>query len=332
MNYLYYDSGTTNTRLYLFRENTLLDSLNVPIGSKDSALCGSNQKLLQTLKQMMDELCCKNQIKPDQISEIWMSGMISSPTGIIEIPHLTVPIDLYTLSHNVFEYYEPIYFKRLLYIIPGIKTNCDSPSVESFPLINNMRGEETEIFGILQTYKNFAENCIMIMPGSHTQIVFIENGAITNIISTITGELYSAVKNNTILSTALSEASSVKINPEMLCKGYENLHKYGFNRALYTVRTMELFTPCTAIDRHSYFEGILNADVLNVTIRFSKGHAFNNVVVYGSNESIDIFKILFKKYYPRYFFTGISSNQKLPFSANGFLEIKSCKSLQYHIY
>lgn len=101
----------------------------------------------------------------------------------------------------------------------------------------------------------------MIMPGSHTQIAQVRNGAITDIISTITGELYSAVKNNTILSTSLPASLSEAIEPELLCRGYENLNVLGFNRALYTVRTRELFMETTPAQRHSYFEGILNGGV-----------------------------------------------------------------------
>lgn len=327
MNYLYYDSGTTNTRLYLFKDSILIDSSNAHIGSKDSALYGNSQKLLQTLKSMMDNICEKHNLQQFEIDQVWLSGMISSPTGIVEIPHLTVPVDLTVLRENIAEYYEPYYFKRTLYIIPGVKTKCPGAvSLDTIHYLNNMRGEETEIFGILHLHKELSKNCIMIMPGSHTQIAYIHNGAITNIISTITGELYSAIKSDTILSTSIPASISGNIDSEMLCKGYENLNIYGFNRALYTVRTLELFMPASAQQRHSYFEGILNGGVLNVIVNTNESKLFNNIAVYGSDESIEVFEILFKRYYPEYSFTGISSKQEVPFSANGFLSIKSCKT------
>lgn len=73
MNYLYYDSGTTNTRLYLFKDLQLIDSSNKKIGSRDSALSGSNKALLCALREMMDEMCEKHGLSPEQIEEIWMS-------------------------------------------------------------------------------------------------------------------------------------------------------------------------------------------------------------------------------------------------------------------
>lgn len=328
MNYLYYDSGTTNTRLYLFKDLQLIDSSNKKIGSRDSALSGSNKALLCALREMMDEMCEKHGLSPEQIEEIWMSGMISSPTGIVEIHHLCVPVTLSRLKENVTSFFEASYFQRTIFIIPGVKTTCAQPiSLENFHSLNNMRGEETEIFGILQSYPALCDNCIMIMPGSHTQIAQIRNGAITDIISTITGELYSAVKNNTILSTSLPASLSEAIEPELLCRGYENLNVLGFNRALYTVRTMELFMETTPAQRHSYFEGILNGGVLNVIFRTYRQETIRNIAVYGSEESIGIFRILFEKYYPKCTFTGISSQRAVPFSVNGFLSIKCCKTM-----
>ena len=167
----------------------------------------------------------------------------------------------------------------------------------------------------------------MVMPGSHTQIAKIQGGAITDIISTITGELYSAIKNNTILSTSLTPSLSENIEPEFLCKGYENLNVLGFNRALYTVRAMELFMQTTPAQRHAYFEGILNGGVLNVIFKTYGRELIRNIAVYGSEESIDTLRILFERYCPKCAFVGISSQRATPFSVNGFLSIKSCEKI-----
>ena len=326
MHYLYYDSGTTNTRLYFFKDQKLIDTFSQNIGSKDSAISGNSQILLSALKEMMNVMCKKHNMRPKEIDQIWMSGMISSSTGIVEVPHLCVPITLNILQKNIFTYYEDIYFKQALHIIPGIKTaSSQVVSLQNFHQQNNMRGEETEIFGLLNDLPSAYDNCIMIMPGSHTQIARIEHSAITDIISTITGELYSALKNNTILSSSLSDIRTNIVDSKFLCKGYENLKSLGFNRALYTVRTMQLFMQTTPIQRYSYFEGILNGGVLNIIFKTYPRNTINNIVVYGSEEMIQIFQILFNNYFPECTFTGISSSQTIPYSAKGFLNIMSCK-------
>lgn len=324
MNSIYYDSGTTNTRAYLFEGRQLLYKLSAEIGSKDCALSGSNMTLLRSLKNMYDELLRISGLTEDDIQKIWMSGMISSSTGILEIPHLTVPVDLHRIREGVVEYFEPLCFKRALHIIPGVKTSLGSEHLdyENFTGINNMRGEETEIFGILEQYPSLMENSILILPGSHTQITVIQNGAITDIHSTITGELYHAIVQHTILSASLASNSENTILPHMVSKGFHALQKLGFNRALYTIRTMDLFLHSSPAERRSYFEGILNGGVAISALSLVVPGSHPQIAVYGNANNLRIFRTLFNELSPNLTFTGIGSKD-LPYSAQGFLCIAS---------
>ena len=318
---LYYDSGTTNTRAYLFDGSRLLNSLSSPVGSKDSALAGNNLCLLKSLRQMMLDLADSCQISAEDIGSIWMSGMVSSPTGITELPHLPVPVGLGTLKGSIAIYYEPLVFRRELCIIPGVKTLPaeGTVNIDNFYFVNTMRGEETEIFGILDEYPVLNENSVLIMPGSHTQIAFIKGGRIVNILSTMTGELYQAVTSSTILSTSLPEHTSPGVViPEMVCRGYSLLNRLGFNRALYTVRTMELFLPATVDERHSFFEGILNGGVVKAVTDALDNTESPILAIYGNSQSIDVFHALFEKYYPDLPFMPIHKTD-IPYSARGFL-------------
>ena len=72
------------------------------------------------------------------------------------------------------------FFHRSLYLIPGLKT-CPRGvrvSPEKAVLVNNVRGEETEIMGILQA--TGMDSCAVLLPGSHTQAAIVENGKITD--------------------------------------------------------------------------------------------------------------------------------------------------------
>lgn len=318
---IYYDSGTTNTRAYLFKGSNLAASLSSPIGSKDSALAGNNICLLRSLYQLMLDLADSAGISASEIERIWMSGMISSPTGIAEVPHLSVPVSLDTLRQNVTIYHEPLFFKRKLCIIPGVKTlpEGDTVSLDNFYCVNTMRGEETELFGILDEYPVLNKNSVLIMPGSHTQIAFIKDGCIVNILSTMTGELYQAVTSSTILSTSLPKLTSPgAVIGDMVCRGYSLLGRLGFNRALYTVRTMELFLPATTEERHSFFEGILNGGVVKAVTDALDDTAGPILAVYGNDRSISVFQTLFNKFYPRLPFMPIPKTD-VPYSARGYL-------------
>lgn len=326
MDILYYDSGTTNTRAYLLRDGELLCHASSAVGSRDSALSKDNTCLLESLYQQMLELSGQAGIDPESIGEIWMSGMVSSPTGIIELTHLAVPADAGLLRKNVCPYYEPLLFKRQLHIIPGVKTLPDGGRItaDNFYRINNMRGEETELFGILAEYPSLNENTVFLMPGSHTQIIFVKNGCIVDILSTITGELYKAVTQATILSTSLLPPTPGVIIPEMVCKGYSLLNELGFNRALYTVRTMELFLHSSNDERHSFFEGILNGGVVKAVSASIRADEMPVLAVYGSPESTRVLQILFQNYCPNLPFVPVP-NTEIPYSARGFLEIRGSR-------
>ena len=325
--YIYYDSGTTNTRIYLFRDQKLLDQSSEKVGSREVAINGNNQIYLQKLNDMWQNICLKNHLSTEMIDQIWMSGMVSSPTGIIEVPHLCVPINIEDLKKNVRKFYEGQYFHRELFLIPGIKTMCEGKiSLDTVYQINNMRGEETELAGILAEKKKIRSNCAIIMPGSHTQIAFIKDDKIADILSTVTGELYYAIKSDTILKTSLIAEKLEQLDVGMLCKGYEILNQYGFNRALYTVRTMELFMDSTPQQRLSYFEGILNGGVINIVIKKMLENKMQKVAVYGSSIYREICRILIQKYFPEIAFEGIKSEQEIPYSARGFLTISGIGS------
>lgn len=64
-------------------------------------------------------------------------------------------------------------------MIPGLKTCARGVTVspeEAF-LVNNVRGEETEILGIL--CETGLTDCAVLLPGTHTQAAVVENGRIT---------------------------------------------------------------------------------------------------------------------------------------------------------
>ena len=77
--------------------------------------------------------------------------MATSPSGLQEVEHLSLPAGLRELRENIVSYRENSFFHRELLLIPGLKTCARGVMVspeEAF-LVNNVRGEETEILGIL---------------------------------------------------------------------------------------------------------------------------------------------------------------------------------------
>ena len=71
--------------------------------------------------------------------------------GLKEIEHLSTPVDFKKIKKRIVVYYEGQFFQRNVHIIPGIKTLPQgmTASVDTVVNANNMRGEETELLGIL---------------------------------------------------------------------------------------------------------------------------------------------------------------------------------------
>ncbi len=256
--WIYFDSGTSNSRVYVLdRQFQILYVSKKNVGSKDSAVAGNNRVLIEGLKELYDGALATSGITEDEVINIYASGMVTSPYGLKEVPHLVLPITVQKFADSIYCHYEDSCFHRNIYLIPGLKTTDDDIS-----FVNNMRGEEIEILGVLD---EVARNCrsrhvALVFPGSHTHVAYVQEDGITGIISNFTGELFHVLKEDSILAPILS-ADVTELNPEMVRKGVENLIKFGFNRAIYICHAMRLFQNGTEADRFSYAEGVLNGGV-----------------------------------------------------------------------
>lgn len=255
---LYYDSGTSNTRAYLLdQEFQICGMAKKTVGSKDSAIAGSNQVLIQGLKELYDEILSENALQDADITAIYASGMITSPYGLKEIPHLTIPITVQDFADSLYCYREDTLFHRDIYLVPGLKTVNDD-----FSFVNNMRGEEIEIIGAVEELKSVAKvrDVALIMPGSHTHVTYIRDDKVMGIISNFSGELFYALKEDTILAPVLT-MDHPELDEDLVRKGVENLQRFGFNRALYICHAMRTFGKGTPAQRFSYGEGVINGGV-----------------------------------------------------------------------
>ena len=315
---VYFDSGTTNTRMYIVDgAGSVVFKTEKAVGSKDAALANDRSLLARELYALYVSMLAEKSLSDADIRNVWMSGMVSCPSGIVEIPHICVPAGIQKLAESVCAYDENRFFKRTILFIPGVKSVPFETEItfSNVDAINNMRGEETEIMGIMSRI-TVPDTCVFILPGSHTQIAVVKNHEITNIVSTITGELFKAIKSETILSASL-EGSSSGIDASMVRLGYKNLITYGFNRAIYITRALHLFTDSTDGDRRSYVEGVLNGGVLQA-LHAAIGDAHFDVFVCGSAFQYDILKAIADEYYPAYALKKIENDSALPFSVAGY--------------
>lgn len=324
MIYVYMDSGTSNTRAFLVKNGEFVDMVKRSTGTKDSAISGSNEILLKALHSAYLELLERGGLSEADVDSVWMSGMVTNTFGIVEIPHMTIPIDAKKMYKETAKYYEGRFFKRELCLVRGAKTISDEELVnfDRIDTVNNVRGEEIEVIGIAGSGLVEEDAFVVVSPGSHTHVLYVKNGALTDIVSNFTGELNHAIGASTILSGELAHGEVI-MQEEYVKKGYDYLRKYGFCRALYIVHATRVFDVCPDAVRAQLMAGIISGSVTEMiqkTIR-EKWTNTRRIVIIGGGAYVESYRILIKDALPDIPVEILKSSGSKSFAYMGFLEL-----------
>ena len=119
---------------------------------------------------------------------VWLSGMVTSRNGWVEVPYAAVPAGLADLAAGALE-------RRLddgvqLHFVPGVCAHAPTPDV--------MRGEEVQVFGQLADAPS-AVDATIVLPGTHSKWVQVKSDAIVGFRTHLTGELYALLVEHSIV-------------------------------------------------------------------------------------------------------------------------------------
>lgn len=167
------------------------------------------------------------------------------------------------------------------FFIPGVKNNIANPYETDF-----MRGEETELFGINDDCLN-KEKLLVILPGSHTKFIVVENGKITKCTTTLLGEMFSALATNTILKKSIPMPFPIA-NSEYLIKGFDFSNKFGVSKTLFHTRILDKTQNLTSEQLTGFYLGAIAAADINLINEYLNFEIF----VGGSSALRDLFKTL----------------------------------------
>ncbi len=228
--YLAMDMGTTNTRLWLCKGNTILDRRKAPLGAGLGKTEG-RATLLARLRAVILDLLQSNGCSEDAVECILTSGMSGSEMALCEIPHVSLPSDLSSVAMSVCERRIPELTAIPIRFVPGLKKTANGR------LCDLMRGEETELIGILSALPA-GQACTILLPGTHNKIIRIgEHGEILDFATTLSGELLDMAVTKSILSGAVSH--DFTISETGVLRGAAYAAEHGLNAALFHVRVME---------------------------------------------------------------------------------------------
>lgn len=132
-------------------------------------------------------------------------GMVGSAQGWREAPYVRCPADIRVLAQHPVRV--PSGLGPEIVIAPGVL--FDEPG----KLPDVMRGEEIQIAGALSESRPWAARCCMVLPGTHSKWVQVQEGKILRFATYMTGELFAVLCQHSILGRLLPEDRSAKREP-----------------------------------------------------------------------------------------------------------------------
>lgn len=249
-NYIAIDGGTTNTRINLVKDYLVTDTLSYNIGARKGI---ENKEILQeAVKEGIKKILSGNDMTENDIERILVSGMLTSEFGIYEVNHIRVPAGKKELHNAMAEVILSNISAIPFVFIPGVKTDCGS--LENADM---MRGEETELAGLTDTYNTEG---LFVLPGSHSKIIKTDKeGRIIDFFTMLTGEMLEALSENTILRDAVDMKNTLLVK-EYLLKGFEYAKSNGINEAMFKVRVLKNMFFRSADETYSFFLGAVLCD------------------------------------------------------------------------
>lgn len=226
------DWGTTNVRL------ALLNSQGDVVEER-RGLSGVGSFTCQQFEAHFDELTDGW----PQVPAI-AAGMVGSRQGWHEAKYLTCPVSTADLAQGLKHF---AHNGRSITIVPGLALSGDGR-------FDVMRGEESQIAGLLTQKPDFTGT--VLMPGTHSKWVQVDTGKVVNFRTYMTGEVFEALSQHTILRHSLSEAKTEKkhffATVKSLAKASGSLQG-----SLFGLRARHLLTNCNKNDLYQELSALL---------------------------------------------------------------------------
>jgi 2-dehydro-3-deoxygalactonokinase len=121
-----------------------------------------------------------------------LAGMVGSTIGWKEVPYLHCPARPQAIAGAALRFDAG---GRAIAILPGLSCTgkTGAPDV--------MRGEETQILGALRLHPELAKRRhLFCMPGTHAKWVLVENGAVSQFQTALSGELFELLRRHSVLA------------------------------------------------------------------------------------------------------------------------------------
>ncbi len=254
MNFVAIDTGTTKTTLWLVQGSAVHQRTQLTVGVRNTAISGNRSLLSQNLSRALGPIVNRRAARP---CFILAAGMITSGLGLLEVPHVVAPAGKADLSMHV-------QMRRFLdicslpfFFVPGVRIGSGPCSVEDLGQADIIRGEETEIAGLMADGR-WRGPFLYIHLGSHTKAIFVDrNGRIVRSTTTLGGESLQALRSQTILASRLGNLADVGLDRDFFWRGMECTQRRGLLRALFAIRLLAENRRYTSARLYSFLLGAM---------------------------------------------------------------------------
>ena len=182
--YVAVDWGTSSFRLWLMdRAGAVMDERR----SSEGMMVASKLGFAAVLQSHLEAVGAGNHLP------VAICGMAGARQGWVEAGYVETPAQLAAILAGTVA---APGLSRDVRILPGIaQRDPDAPDV--------MRGEETQLLGALAAD---AADAVVCIPGTHSKWAMVKGGTVERFATFMTGELFSAISQETILSHAVAGA------------------------------------------------------------------------------------------------------------------------------
>jgi len=249
------DAGTTNTRVWLVAGDKILARREATIGARDTARDGHSRALRGTLRDLIGTVRARTPLGTPAPLRVAAAGMITSPQGLCEVPHVAAPAGAAELAAGARESILPDVTEVPILFVPGIRTGSLDGGEAGIGSVDVMRGEETLAIGLVHLGR-IPAGSLLLHVGSHWKVIRIDAaGRVAGSVTSLAGEMLQAVANQTILASGLPSTPLVAPDEDLLRQGMEEARRSGLARALFCVRLLELAGGSSPEGRLSFLVG-----------------------------------------------------------------------------
>jgi 2-dehydro-3-deoxygalactonokinase len=239
------DWGTSSLRAYLLgADGTLLDRHDAGHGIQHLPPGGYVAAFRDVAGDWLDQW---------PLLPIVAAGMVGSRNGWHEVPYVACPADPKSIAKGLVAF-DSRYGK--IHLVPGLSQGGPFPDV--------MRGEEMQIIGAVALEPDLAAAALFVLPGTHCKWATIAEGRVTRFTTYLTGELFAALRDHSIVGRPAKEAGVVTqpgiVDREAFGKGVQAAREsgaVGVAARLFSTRSLFLTGELTASQTLDYLSGLL---------------------------------------------------------------------------